>query len=349
MQEKVVYNKRQHWSGIDYVKGILIIIVFMGHVIPGELRETYPRYLIYSFHMPMFIGISGFLLNIEILDIRIDLLVKKYWRRMICPWIIAVTIFYIARIVAGTNQFSAKSFGAAYCKPFYHLWYVLGFFSYLICACCMWRLTRNIRSKWLCFFVLSAIISFISKWELLNDCLGDGILNTIYETAHYDFRLYNLFFFILGIFLRYTYEHNSTIFSSKVMEGIRTLAIISIMSVSVLFFFDYSNMEKIMFYVMNSNLLIVVLFDCVNQKMPESKIVEFLGKYSFPIYLYHVMCKLAALFLYDEGTVPYYAICVVTLIVGCLLIYFLRRVKVINSLLFGSTTSYLYPSGQSTL
>lgn len=340
MQEAITKNK-QHWSGIDYVKGILIIIVFMGHVIPGVLRETYPRYLIYSFHMPLFIGISGFLLNIEKLDIRITSLLKKFWKRMICPWLIAVTVFYIVRNIAGHEQLSVKSFVTAYCVPYYHLWYVLGFLSYLICACFMWFLFRNARYKWLWIFGISSVISFISEWNLLDGRLGEGILNTIYETSQYDFRIYNLVFFMLGIFLRYTYEHNGAISSNKVMEGIRALTIISIICVSVLFFFDYSNMEKIMFYVMNCSLLIVVLFDCVNQRIPESELVEFLGKYSLPIYLYHILCKLAAIYLCEEGTSSYYVVCVISLIVGCVLVYYLRRINIINSLIFGSTTSSL--------
>lgn len=31
----MVNNK--HWSGVDFVKGLLILCVFMGHIIPGSV------------------------------------------------------------------------------------------------------------------------------------------------------------------------------------------------------------------------------------------------------------------------------------------------------------------------
>ena len=114
MIKKAGIQNITYWKGFDFIKGILIIIVFWGHVIPGVLRETYLRYLIYSFHMPLFIGISGFLLNIEKLDMRIIPLFKKYWKRMICPWIIAVTFFFIIRCLTGEQLFNYKNFIYAY-------------------------------------------------------------------------------------------------------------------------------------------------------------------------------------------------------------------------------------------
>lgn len=119
MKENITY-----WRGIDYVKGVLIILVFIGHIIPGSSWEIYPRYLIYSFHMPLFIGISGFLLNIGKLDIRILPLFKKYWKRMICPWLIAVTVFYVVLNVFNSNSFSFYSLVEAYFLPYFHFWYV---------------------------------------------------------------------------------------------------------------------------------------------------------------------------------------------------------------------------------
>ena len=341
MIENAGFQNRQYWRGFDFAKGILIIIVFLGHVIPGVLRETYPRYLIYSFHMPLFIGISGFLLNIEKLDTRVMSVFKKYWKRMICPWLIAVTVFFIAQAFIGKQTISVKSFLHTYFVPYYHLWYVLGFLSYLVISCVLWSIFKNNQYKWVWIFIVSAIISFVSKWELPGGRLGDGVFNKIYEIAHYDFRIYNLLFFMIGIYLRYKFEHRGFIYSSNKMEYIRVLSIISVICVSVLFFFNYDNIEKMMFFIMNSSLVTVLIYDCVNQKIPESKIIEFIGSYSLPIYLYHVMCKLIAIYLCSEGTPGYYVISVASLIIGCILVYYLRHVSVINTVLFGSTTSTL--------
>ena len=63
MNEKIsAYN-----NSIDFFKGTLIISVFLGHLIIGNINDTFVRYFIYSFHMPLFIGISGYLFNYDFL------------------------------------------------------------------------------------------------------------------------------------------------------------------------------------------------------------------------------------------------------------------------------------------
>lgn len=49
--------KRIHY--LDYAKGIAIILVVLGHIFSGGNVKTY----IYSFHMPLFFIISGYLFN----------------------------------------------------------------------------------------------------------------------------------------------------------------------------------------------------------------------------------------------------------------------------------------------
>lgn len=146
---------------------------------------------------------------------------------------------------------------------------------------------------------------------------------------------------MFGIFLRYTYENKEVFFSKHAVETIRIITIISVVFVSLLFFFDYPNVYKSMFYVLNLNLLVIIIHDAILQKIPESRILEFIGKYSLPIYLYHVMCQLVAVGFLKSGTLGYYIICMSAFIILCVIIYFLRRIRVINVVLFGSTFTYL--------
>ena len=50
-------------KNIDLIKGILVLLVIIGHVLKGSLSENLARYIIYSFHMPLFIAIAGYLFN----------------------------------------------------------------------------------------------------------------------------------------------------------------------------------------------------------------------------------------------------------------------------------------------
>lgn len=89
-------NNRNYF--IDYVKGILALLVVLGHVI--ILRYTYSDYwnsystwLIYSFHMPLFIAISGYLTGKDINIISYKQFIKKKAQRLLYPWL-SITTYY---------------------------------------------------------------------------------------------------------------------------------------------------------------------------------------------------------------------------------------------------------------
>ena len=62
MKNEVIIN-RIEW--LDYIKGILILMVVFGHTIAGSRSQEVnifgiSHYYIYTIHMPMFIFISGY-------------------------------------------------------------------------------------------------------------------------------------------------------------------------------------------------------------------------------------------------------------------------------------------------
>lgn len=115
---------------IDFVKGLLIIFVVIGHAIPGTLKESLVRWLIYSFHMPLFMGVSGFLVNGDKLNkLTWKEFATKYLHRIIIPWILAVSFFYI---VTSVGSYSVISLVKAFIKPYYHLWFGIAYCVYLL-------------------------------------------------------------------------------------------------------------------------------------------------------------------------------------------------------------------------
>lgn len=324
--------------GIDYVKGCLIILVFLGHIIPGNINEVFPRYAIYSFHMPLFIGISGFLLNIERLDINFSTLVPKYWKRLILPWIIAVLLFFFETNLYKGNAIDVKNFIVAFAHPWYHLWYILGFISYLIISCVLWTCLKKMKYKWILIFGIAFCISAISKWNVLASVFIDGYSKMIYDTIQYDFRLYNYVFFVIGLFLRYCYEHHK-MFSIKHFEILRCILITSMIMMIVSFYNMNTNLNNILFFVMCITFLIIILYDCVKKYIPRSNTLEFLGKYSLPIYLYHILCIQIAHLICKEGTNEYYIVGIITFIILCSTIYYFRKNKFFGKIFFGITNT----------
>lgn len=331
------YNK-EYWYTFDIVKGILIILVFLGHIIPGALRSTFPRYAIYSFHMPLFIGVSGFLFNIKVFDMNFREFLKKYWGRLGLPWIIAVIVYYL---VNKGFDFHLSSIAASFYSPYYHLWYVLGIVSYIVIVRFLWRIFKNRKNKWLYIFIISALISIISKWGLFNFECDVAYIPEIIDIISFDFRLYNLIFFVIGVYLRYRLEHCQKICSDMTINISRVLMVLSIIVTTILYFYDYTNVENLLFYIMNISIVLVVVYDCLYKKLPRNKVLEFVGKYSLPIYLYHVLGKILAETICDKGSGWYYVICICSFVLLCLAVSLLRKVRVINRFVFGSTSTRL--------
>jgi len=76
-------GKSEYYEGIDFLKGILIILVIIGHNKTGSLIDRFLVFTIYSFHMPLLVGISGFLLNHQFIEnTNFSNLFKKYFYRL---------------------------------------------------------------------------------------------------------------------------------------------------------------------------------------------------------------------------------------------------------------------------
>ena len=96
-------SKRLVWA--DATKGVLMLLVILGHcianVIGNEAANTnYWWCLIYSFHMPAFIAISGYLnYRSERKNGYNQLLglVYRRFRQLIVPFLIWSVIFYVVK------------------------------------------------------------------------------------------------------------------------------------------------------------------------------------------------------------------------------------------------------------
>lgn len=112
----------------DYLKGILITFVIIGHFLPGTLEENFLRYLIYSVHMPIFFVLSGFLFNItRVYEEPAGKTIKKYLQRFLTSWILANNVYYFLNCLVGSKVCTIVQYIKQYIFLYYHLWYVVGF------------------------------------------------------------------------------------------------------------------------------------------------------------------------------------------------------------------------------
>ena len=101
-----MYNniKKDRDSSFDFIKGILIFLVVWGHSIQFIANDFYqynPIYIwIYSFHMPLFVFISGYF-SINGIKLSFREFVLQKVRRLLIPAILWTLIFFGVKVIFG--------------------------------------------------------------------------------------------------------------------------------------------------------------------------------------------------------------------------------------------------------
>jgi acyltransferase len=116
---------------IDAIKGFLICLVFAGHLFVEPVTENPWKWIIYGFHMPLFLGLGALLLNFERLrTISLGELCTRYFHRMLLPWVIACVVY--TSVVLYQEGLTLKHVVSHIVVPWYHLWYIPVFFVYIV-------------------------------------------------------------------------------------------------------------------------------------------------------------------------------------------------------------------------
>ena len=128
MTSTVVQTGSNHRSdGIDFLKGFLIVLVLIGHIVVGSLHDNWIRYPIHAFHMPLFIGLTGYLLNPKTLlnDSFIDVAIR-YWWRVVVPFAPAFLLFTGVLFFHAyqESRVTTSLILSYFHTPYYHLWFI---------------------------------------------------------------------------------------------------------------------------------------------------------------------------------------------------------------------------------
>ncbi|MDA7871125.1 acyltransferase, partial [Akkermansiaceae bacterium] len=120
----------------DALKGILIILVVYGHIIPGSYslppdinRFNMLRYAIYIFHMPLFFALAGYLGGGGNYAGREGMM---HLLRRIYPVLIALIVSVMAYQIGFRKGLDVNSLLKAFYNPFNHLWYLETFVVYTL-------------------------------------------------------------------------------------------------------------------------------------------------------------------------------------------------------------------------
>lgn len=326
---------REKW--LDSLKGFLICLVVIGHIAidyynnkfyggghSEHLTLTYN--LIYEFHMPLFICISGFFFygtyqkGKTKRSVINDLLLYFEWQMIY--WSFKTLFlndnspeFYIKNIVM-----------EIVCKPLNGVyWYLYVLLICKIVACLLLRIKKS-------FYL------FISMGALALQCIYVySEMHTNIPTEYVFIRLLGYFtFFWLGIMMNEYGLPKSKCENCKICFGIFIYIVLNIVHM------DFSNMTGwaslgILGLIL-SYASITVLVNVFKFKIKKSVILEFLGENTLPIYVLHYFFLVIMRKILVVLGINYFLVCFMfsflISIMGPILIFEITRKIGVNKILF---------------
>lgn len=274
---------------------------------------------IYSFHMPLFFLISGFLFSLTNPEMKHACTEKFIWKktkRLMVPYIVLGTIIFVVKFALSGLSHAAREFTVAnFFKMFLipsasystigHLWYV--FTLYVIFLLMLGFIFMRLLSE----SNIKLIVVTIGLWLL---CYFLPYMSFLNLTS----VLYYAPFFVIGILLHRNYQALSVLFENRNWGGQKCL-LYFVLTVACLFL-PVSGLYERIFRAIIGILFSLSLCDLIIRKMPrlENWMVMFSNK-TYTIYLLswfgHYMVKFVLVNLLN----CHYLIVVVGMFAGGLL------------------------------
>lgn len=279
MQNRIIY--------IDAIKAVLMFLVIWGHVIQyTNIKENLDNDIaafIYSFHMPMFMMMSGMFFNKQLKNSPSQMLLKNALRLLLPASVITLCLFLMVYINKPRGIVESISW-LWHCRP----WFVTTLFFCNVTTFVIHQILRNKRLSFLLTFLLFCLIPDISS------------------------RLLFMYpFFVLGYYINSPYTEKYM--SNSVMGGVIVAAFVLCIALKM-------NTSDITIYSnpyvlwsikdgvhIDSTLIIAIkrfiigfigsvaiyyllkIFFCgIGQNIAKSHIVQYTGKQTLGLYLFQI-------------------------------------------------------------
>lgn len=293
-------------DGLDVLKGFLIVLVLVGHFIRPPAKSGFVHYLIYSFHLPLLLAVSGYLLSEQSLgNVTFPTLLRKYLFRVGVPWAIAFLFFFLYehREAILSGRLTAATVADALLYPWHHLWFIP---AYVAMAVTTYILVK-IRAPLVAVAVIALIFSVVWRGTM-SDRIRD--LACLYWLG--DKRFGHLYcFFLIGFLMRNRFSRSFS--TPELWLAAAALGVARI----VLFFTPRPPaLNAVSFVALNAVLALPVLSAVSRMRTLKLPPLNFIGKQSLGVYLWHpaVTIVCGVLVQRDYGLTAFY---VSTAILSC--------------------------------
>ncbi len=205
MAEKTKTKPKKYYSEIDILKGIGIFLVVLGHL---SFKNENISHLIFSFHMPLFFVLSGFVFKRKKMS---NFFLSKF-RRILIPYIFFSFISFLAYYMLNfrTSIYTIKDFFIGtllgISNDYYLAWnVVLWFLSSIFLVNVLFNVFFR-KKRWIVLLFLW-LLGFILMYNI------DAVL-----PFHIKSTLLAIPFFGFGILLKTNYKYLENFFFNKYLE-----------------------------------------------------------------------------------------------------------------------------------
>lgn len=276
----MVVKKPTYFPGIDALKGCLILQVVLTHA----LGDNNLRFLMYTYHMPLFMAISGFLIKQERLrKLSFGGLIKKYLYRLIIPWLVAFVFYNYIVYGSQLRYFDFAELVEKVIYPYYHLWFIP---ALLVMIVCLWAIEK-LRINPGVVIITSLVVT--TAWFAWFQWIDKQLMQeSIFYKYLGDKRNFIYFFFFYLSYVLKNYRRDLLGFFN-IKKLITAIVIIT----PLLILSNYIKGDPIrpyyytFFYLLfNVSIIFLVLSYLIGYKIKNS-ILQFSNNYSMVVYLYH--------------------------------------------------------------
>ncbi len=275
-------SSKGYYAWVDYVKGIGIILVVLGHVLrgiekAGGVQKNHALIvvdsIIYSFHMPIFFFVSGLFFHNSMEKRHSDGIIRNKFDNIVYPYIVWSLIQGCIEIILSrytNNHFNPAELLSIMWMPRDQFW-----FLYILMMCFVVFIIFEVAFLRVNYLFLTVILSFF--------CVFRDKLNAPFI---FDLFLANAVYFSFGILC----SKFMVFFEGACRKYIILLLIAASVSQYVFHFvygFNYTRMGFLSLYLACVSILFVISLG-INLKN-RMNIIKYIGKYSMPIYLIHVI------------------------------------------------------------
>lgn len=288
------YTINTNYGGIDY--NTIMANMNINDTIIHKLLEIMVK-IIYSFHMPLFVALSGALFSIQIKNNRypkLELLVKDKFFRLIVPFFV-VTLFYVVPIKFISQYFSYNLIEAL--KEIFlgqfmlmgnsSLWFLSSLFLNFIIMYIVEKKYKKMNRAKIILFILLHLISYKISIPIISNPLRYTLwfyMGYKFESVREEFNMYiernkNIFIISVCMFI-------ITFFMSKKVPEI------NIIYLAIKIMFTWATTILGCFIVYYISYLLTI-----NTKIMDCKFINMMKDNSFGIYLYSDSINYLILFL----------------------------------------------------